>query len=262
MFLALIFILGSCIGSFLNVVIYRLPIMLKNEEYNEALDFLEDSSPRVTKRFNLSYPGSHCPQCKNNIPFWANIPIIGYFTTKTRCYHCHIHIPLRYPLVEFVTATMFLAISYLQPNLLILGFNLVFISIIICCILISYDGNPIPNSLTLTLLWLGILINTKINLAPILTISVIGAILGYLLIKIFLLILAVIKNTSSTEHSAAILAAAMGGWFGYIAMLQLLAPAIILFLCYNFVFSKFKKLNLSVLIGLFGIIYLFSTYTS
>ena len=176
-----IFIFGSCIGSFLNVVIYRLPIMIKNTEYNDALDFLENSTPRVTQKFNLSYPSSHCPQCKNTIPFWANIPIIGYFITKMRCHHCHLHIPFRYPLVELTTAAMFLGISCLQPNLFILCFDFIFISIMICCILISYDGNSIPSSLTLSLLWLGILINTKLNFAPTLAASVIGAISGHLL---------------------------------------------------------------------------------
>lgn len=279
MFFVIIFIFGSCIGSFLNVVIYRLPIIIKNNEYNDALDFLEDQAPKTIKKFNLSYPSSHCPQCKSQIPFWANIPIIGYFITKMRCHHCHLHIPFRYPLVEATTAAMFWGISYLQPNLFILSCCLILISIITCCILISYDGNHLPSSLTLPLLWIGILINTKFNFAPTLTTSVIGAISGYFLIQVFLLILALADVMSFRQslksmrlhiqkiwitgfktkniNDTAILTAAIGGCFGYIAILQIIVPATIIFLLYNLISPKLKTLNLTILIGIFGSIYLF-----
>jgi leader peptidase (prepilin peptidase) / N-methyltransferase len=257
MFFILLFICGSCIGSFLNVVIYRLPLMVKNEEYNQALDFLEDSSLQINPKFNLAYPSSHCPQCKKAIPFWANIPIIGYFITKMRCYYCKGRIPCRYPLVEFITAILFFSLGYTQPNLLILGAGLVFISIMLCAILIDVDGNTIPNTLILLLLWLGIIINTHINFAPSLTLAIVGAVSGYILPKIFLSILAVKSTRSHSHNNIILLNASIGSWFGYIAMLKILIVTIILSILYKLVFYKKNQLNYTRISASVAIIYLF-----
>lgn len=255
--LIMIFIIGSCIGSFLNVVIYRLPLMIKNEEYNLAIDFLEDTSPKITTKFNLSYPKSHCPKCKKSIPFWANIPILGYFITKMRCHYCHIHIPARYPCVEFITAGMFFTLGYIEANLLILTLGLIFISLLICIILISYDKNPIPNILTCILLWIGVLVNIKFNFAGSLILSIIGAVSGYIIIRLCCKILTTLNKNLKEENATAILAAALGSWFGYFAMLKIIIPATILFILYNLIFNKFKKLPLALFIGILGIIYLY-----
>ena len=259
LFYLVIFILGACIGSFLNVVIYRLPIMLKNQDYNDAIDFFSDitKKTKITAKFNLAYPNSHCPNCKKTIPFWANVPIIGYFFTQKRCFYCKLPISLRYPLVEFLTAAMFLVISYLQPNLLLLSFNLFFISITLCCVLISFDDNEIPSILILPLLWLGIILNIKFSLANSLIESVVGAVAGYALIKVFILILHFTQKKFKATNDGSIIAAAIGAWFGYIAILKITIPTIILFILYNLVWQKLKKIDLAVFIGIFGIIYLF-----
>ena len=101
-FWTLITLLGLVFGSFLNLVIYRLPIMLENEWKREGfikkylLPFVKEAP------FNLAFPPSHCPKCKHEIPIWCNIPIISFLILRGKCFHCKAPISIRYPLVEIL----------------------------------------------------------------------------------------------------------------------------------------------------------------
>ena len=94
-----LFILSLCIGSFLNVVIYRLPEMLAREWRRLSREYLELPPEEAQSTFNLLHPRSTCPKCQNAIPNRFNIPILGYLMLKGSCYHCQSGIPIRYPLV-------------------------------------------------------------------------------------------------------------------------------------------------------------------
>src|SRR3990167_7295360 len=103
--IALIFVFIFCamIGSFLNVVIYRYPIMLEHEWRHECLTELNLPLPENTLPFNICFPVSHCPHCKKSIPVWFNIPILSYLLLRGKCHHCKTTISLQYFLVEILT---------------------------------------------------------------------------------------------------------------------------------------------------------------
>ncbi len=136
-FVVLITVLGLIIGSFLNVVIYRLPIMLHNEWRQECRAFLEIKTPqeeKKTTRFNLAIPRSQCPHCHKLVYAWDNLPLLSYIFLRGRCRHCRHPIAWRYPLVELLSGLLALAIALKfgigWQNVICSLFSLVIVSII------------------------------------------------------------------------------------------------------------------------------------
>lgn len=168
-------ILGLIIGSFLNVVIYRLPIILKNEYKKNCLEYFGNESPTIT----LSIPRSYCPQCKNMITWWQNIPVISYILLRGKCSHCQTIIPWRYPAIEILSClttilvTLYFGIGIKTIVILLLTWGL------IAAIFIDLEHQLLPDNITLSLLWLGLLSNTA-NIFTTPTNSIIGAASGYL----------------------------------------------------------------------------------
>lgn len=174
-----IFILGATIGSFLNVVIYRYPIMLKQEWEAECMELLNQPSSASTDKFNLTTPRSHCPHCKHAIPFWLNIPLLTYIIKQGKCAFCHTKIAFRYFLVEMLTAFLSV-IVFLRYGatpqtsiLLILTWGLIALAFI------DFENQFLPDPITYTLLWLGLLVSTNhLFISP--KSAIFGAIFGYL----------------------------------------------------------------------------------
>ena len=180
LFLFLIAALSLIIGSFLNVVIYRLPIMMKNEWSQECREFLGlkiDNSN--VDNLNLCLPFSHCTQCKKSLKPWHNIPIISYLILRGKCAWCHANISMRYPFVELLCciASVYVAWRF--------GFSwqttagLLFTWIAIALIFIDLDHHLLPDQLTLLLVWSGLLF----SLIPVFANThdaIIGAVAGYL----------------------------------------------------------------------------------
>lgn len=177
---SLIFIVGLLVGSFLNVVIYRLPVMMERGWKKECTEYLaldnkeEDSSP-----FNLMLPLSRCPSCNTTIKPYQNIPVISYLFLGGKCAHCKTHISLRYPLIEtfsgLTSATVAWHFGYSIETIfaLLLTWSLIALSFI------DIDKQLLPDSITLPMLWLGLFL----SLFSIYTdthASIIGAIAGYL----------------------------------------------------------------------------------
>ncbi len=161
-------ILGLIIGSFLNVVIYRLPIILNNK-YSDT-----------SERFNLLLPPSHCPSCKALIPIWSNIPVLGYLLLSGKCIKCNHPISLRYLFVELLTGLLFTLYSYPVVNVYLLFAGLIFISFCICAIFIDYETYLLPDEITLPLIWIGLFVNLNGMISGSLFNSVVGAMTGYL----------------------------------------------------------------------------------
>ena len=218
MFLILfsLFIFGLLIGSFLNVVIYRLPIMLKTTWTQECRILLEQE-PEELDTFNLMLPRSHCPHCQQLIAAYYNIPIISYLMLKGRCAMCRHPISIRYPLIELTTGllTVFLAWYFgITPQFwasLILTYSL------ICIFMIDIDEQIIPDIITLPLLWLGLLLNTH-QLFTSLDSAVIGAIAGYSSLWLFTQLWFVIFNKIGMGHGDFKLFALFGAWVGWQAL--------------------------------------------
>jgi len=173
-------ILGLLVGSFLNVVVYRLPIMLQKSWRQECLEFLEqeDREPNADV-FNLSQPRSRCPSCNHPISAIENIPVLSYLFLRGRCRSCRTSISIRYPLVEFSTAllSILVAIQFGVSGQTLIA--LAFTWTLIALSLIDADTQLLPDSITLPLLWLALfasLFNVFIDPSSALT----GAIAGYL----------------------------------------------------------------------------------
>ena len=226
-------ILGLLVGSFLNVVVYRLPIMLQREWTEQCCEFLEienktpdpnEGSARF-ETFNLQKPDSHCPHCNHKIKPWENIPVVSYVLLGGKCSACKAAISLRYPSVEAVTGAMsgLVAASFgatwLTVALLFLTWALISLT------LIDYDHQLLPDNITLPLLWAGLLVNViNLGLGVSARDAVIGAIAGYLVLWFFYWAFKLLTGKEGMGYGDFKLLAALGAWLGW----QSLLPIIIL----------------------------------
>lgn len=180
----LVTLLGLMVGSFLNVVVYRLPIMMDREEKEWAWQVVHGEGthhPEVKQeKFNLLTPASHCPDCGHKISAWENIPVLSYVLQGGKCKGCQKKIPLRYMTVEIVTAiaSFMVALRFIDP--LPLAFALLFTWGLVALIFIDAKCQLLPDRITLPLMWLGILAAVYKGQFIGLTDSVIGAMVGYL----------------------------------------------------------------------------------
>ena len=180
LFYGVVGFVGLAFGSFLNVVIYRLPLMMESEWRQQCHEFLETTPPpEDEKPFGLALPASSCPKCGHKIRFWENIPVISYLILKGRCAGCGQGISIEYPLVEATTAILSLFIAQhfgvSWQTLLALPFTWALVALT----MIDFHKQLLPDNLTMPLLWAGI-ICAIFNLYTDLESSVIGAIAGYL----------------------------------------------------------------------------------
>jgi leader peptidase (prepilin peptidase) / N-methyltransferase len=215
-------ILGLVVGSFLNVVIYRLPKILENNWRTECSELFDCTQILPSsEKFNLSHPNSHCPHCKHEIRWFENIPIFSYLFQGGKCNHCKTPISIRYPIVEFV--------SGLLAALVVLKFGfgwalvggLIFVWTLLVLSLIDFDTQLLPDNLTLPLLWLGLCLNlfgiyTDLNSA------VIGAMIGYLSLWSVYWLFKILTGKEGMGYGDFKLFAAFGAWFGWKMLLPIL----------------------------------------
>lgn len=203
----MISLLGLCMGSFLNVVIYRLPRMLYAQWRNEAIPF------------NLIYPASHCPSCKKTISPQYNIPLISYCLLKGRCAYCRQTISLRYPLIELLTLGISLFAVYYVGLSWALLFALLFNYSLICLAMIDWEHQILPDTITLPLLWLGLLCSLfPASITHISTLSkdaILGAVIGYLSLWSFAALFKCLRGKEGMGHGDFKLFAAIGAWLGW-----------------------------------------------
>ena len=214
-FLTSNFILGLLIGSFLNVVIHRLPIMMENDWKQQCCDLLElEQDNTQEEAYNLVVPRSRCPHCHHLITALENIPIISYLFLKGKCSNCHASISIRYPLIELITALVSVIVAYIfGPNIqtifaLFLSWGLIALT------MIDFDHQLLPDDITLPLLWLGIGIN-YIGLFTNLEASVLGAILGYGSLWLVYIVFKLVTGKQGMGHGDFKLLAMFGAWLGY-----------------------------------------------
>lgn len=179
--MALVALLGLVVGSFLNVVIYRLPRMIERGEqaYARAVVGGVDPSDVPDDRFNLFYPPSACPHCGHAIRAWQNIPILSYLMQRGRCASCQGRIAPRYLLVELLTMLLSVLVVLQYPDPMQLGFALILTWALIALVFIDAETQLLPDVLTLPLMWLG-MIAGLLGLFVSLEASVIGAMVGYM----------------------------------------------------------------------------------
>ncbi|HFD12442.1 MAG TPA: prepilin peptidase [Crenotrichaceae bacterium] len=210
---------GLCVGSFLNVVIYRLPIMMERDWRQQSAEFLEirlsdNDSDSDSVTFNLSTPNSKCPACKAAIRAWQNIPVFSYIMLGGKCANCKTSISIRYPLVEFVTAVLSILIAWHFGFSLQTLFALILLWSLIALSLIDLDHQLLPDSITLPLLWLG-LFSSVFNVFTDSKSSIIGAIAGYLSLWSVYMVFKLLTGKEGMGFGDFKLLAVFGAWFGW-----------------------------------------------
>ena len=216
LYIALLTILGLLVGSFLNVVIYRLPIMLERSWQQEYRDYFGESSADTTPttRFNLMIPRSACPHCGHPISALENIPLVSWLWLRGRCRACQAPISARYPLVELLTGLATACVAWhFTPGWPLLG-ALGLTWTLIALTFIDLDKMLLPDQLTLPLLWAGLLLNLIGGLAT-LQDAVIGAIAGYLILWSLYWTFKLLTGKEGMGYGDFKLLAALGAWLGW-----------------------------------------------
>jgi len=209
----IILITGLCLGSFLNVVITRLPVMLMQRWRSEARAALElDDEP--SPRFNLAIPGSMCPRCEAPIAWHDNLPLIGWLKRRGRCAACQKPISIQYPLVEMAAGLLALAVLALHgltaESLFIYGACLMLLALAV----IDFRTQLLPDVITLPLLWAGLLF--QLLFQPfMLPNAVIGAMVGYLSLWSFYWLFKLVTGKEGMGFGDFKLLAALGAWLGW-----------------------------------------------
>ena len=186
-FYSLVFFVSLMVGSFLNVVIYRLPIMMERSWQQEYQSYFSEDDPTPNGKdssaseevFNLVKPDSTCPSCGHKIRAWENIPVISYLFLKGKCAKCKVGISVRYPLVELFTALACTFAAYQFGVTSQALWAVLFTYILVALLFIDLDKMLLPDQLTLPLLWLGLLLSTQ-HIFVGTTDAIIGAAAGYL----------------------------------------------------------------------------------
>ncbi len=216
LFLTIIFFLSLAIGSFINVVIYRLPIMLEREWKQQCLEYLEQTPElkNEAERYNLAHPASHCPSCNTQIKAWHNIPVLSFFLLKGKCSSCKSKIPLRYLTVETLTCALSIVIAWQFGLSWTLIAALIFTWYLVVITFIDIDHLILPDSLSFTLLWMGLLFSC-FNLFTDTQDAILGAIIGYSSFWIIAKLFYLVSKKEGMGYGDFKLLAAVGAWLGW-----------------------------------------------
>jgi leader peptidase (prepilin peptidase)/N-methyltransferase len=236
-FVGACFVLGLIIGSFLNVVIHRVPIMMERQWHEQCAEIERPdhaatmpAPPPVNERFNLVVPRSACPACRAPITALQNVPIVSYLFLRGRCASCGARISPRYPLVEALTGVLSAAVAWK------LGFGwpaaagMVLTWFLVALAFIDIDHQLLPDSLTFPLLWLGLLLSLFApapGMAPIpvdMRSSIIGAIAGYLSLWTVYHLFRLLTGKEGMGFGDFKLLAALGAWLGW----RMLLPTVLI----------------------------------
>lgn len=244
--LAIAFILGAVVGSFLNVVIYRLPKILDQRWTADCRSFLEikpDPSATEEKKVSLLWPSSSCPKCKNKIRPWHNIPILGFLLLRGQCKDCSEPISPRYPIVELITALLSLVIIW-KFGATLEGLAALCITwSLIALTGIDFDEHLLPDSITLPLMWAGLIANS-FGLFTDLPSALWGAILGYMSLWSVYWVFKLVTGKEGMGFGDFKLLAALGAWLGwsYLPTIILMSSLVgLVFALLFMIFSGNKK---------------------
>lgn len=205
------------VGSFLNVLIHRLPIMLERSWQQEYQDYFADENAEPAapqKPYNLFLPRSACPHCGHHITALENIPLISWLVLKGRCSECKQPISARYPFVELLTALASITVGIYFPPSWALAGALLLTWVLLALTFIDLDKMLLPDQLTLPLLWLGLLLNLSQQFVP-LADAVIGAIAGYMVLWTLYWVFKLLTGKEGMGYGDFKLLAALGAWLGW-----------------------------------------------
>ncbi len=217
-------LLGLLIGSFLNVVIYRLPIMLEAQWQAECAE-LAGKEAAATDRFNLMVPRSRCQKCGHQIRWYENIPIVSYLFLGGKCSACKTRISLRYPLVELATGALFFYCAWswgASPTALVWSG---FAAALVALALIDWDTTLLPDDMTLPLLWAGLIAAALQWTSVALSAAVWGVVAGYASLWLVYWAFKLVTGKEGMGFGDFKLFAALGAWFGWQALVPIILMA-------------------------------------
>lgn len=223
-FIGAIGLLGLLVGSFLNVLILRLPAMMNAQWKEQCQEFLNcrctepsteaSSTENTPGTFNLAFPASRCPQCHASLSAWENIPVLSYVLLRGHCHHCGVKISWRYPLIEACTALLSAYMAYHFGFSWHCAAALILLWTLISLSVIDLDHQLLPDDLTLPLLWLGLVLN-YFNLFTDLHSAVLGAVVGYLSLWSVYWLFKLVTGKEGMGYGDFKLLALFGAWFGW-----------------------------------------------
>jgi leader peptidase (prepilin peptidase)/N-methyltransferase len=241
---AILILLSLCIGSFINVVIYRLPLMLKTMWNQQCYEHLSIAPSHVLdaepKPLNLIAPRSFCPHCKQQIPWWHNIPLLSFMLLRGKCAHCKSRISWRYPLVELFTMLLSIIVVIYFGWLLQTVYALIFTYLLFALTCIDLDTQLLPDQLTFPLLWIGLLANTSHTFVSAGD-AIFGALIGYLTLYLFAKLFFVFSKKEGMGEGDMKLLAALGAWFGYQALPFIIIVASLFGSLIGFIWLRYSK---------------------
>jgi leader peptidase (prepilin peptidase) / N-methyltransferase len=218
-----LFLLGLCVGSFLNVVVHRLPQAMERNwklESAEMLGVSVDAGEAIT----LSRPRSRCPGCGHQIAWFENIPVLSYVWLKGKCTACKVHISLRYPFIELLTAGLFAAVGWrfgAQPVALLWC---AMVAVLVALAGIDWDTTLLPDQLNQPLLWAGLLASSLGWTLPLST-ALWGAVVGYLSLWSVFWLFKLTTGKEGMGYGDFKLLAALGAWLGWQMVLPIVLGA-------------------------------------
>lgn len=252
---------GACVGSFLNMLCYRLPKMIEQQWLADCACILKQSPP-VKPKLNLWYPRSLCPNCGSSISWWANIPILSFLFLRGRCADCNNSISLRYFFLE-LCSTGFTIAAYAQCGFgEKLFFVLGFIYTILAISVIDIESLLLPDSLSLGLLWLGLLAN-RTGIFTSLNDAVLAVVSAYLGLGFFLKIFSWIRGREGMGQGDVKLFAALGAWFGLYSLGSIILLASLIGIVFGVVWLAMTRqgrdtpLPFGPALGIAGLVHLF-----
>jgi leader peptidase (prepilin peptidase)/N-methyltransferase len=212
-------LLGLMVGSFLNVVVHRLPLML--EAQWRSCTETQDQEAKAPQPFNLAVPRSHCPKCQHRLTWHHNIPVLSFVILRARCAHCKSPISWRYPAIELLTAVFFVW-AFARYGW---GFQALawagFASALIALAAIDADTRLLPDAITQPLVWAGLLAASWGLTGLSLTDALWGAVLGYLFLWLVFWVFKFLTGKDGMGQGDFKLLAALGAWLGWPALLSL-----------------------------------------
>ena len=218
-------LVGLLIGSFLNVVVYRLPRMMEAQWKAECAELSGQPVQTESPKFNLMVPRSRCQQCGHQIRWFENIPVLSYVFLRGTCASCNAGISLRYPLVELATGVLFAYCAWTwgmsMTALVWCGFG----ACVLTLGLIDWDTTLLPDDLTLPLLWAGLIASTLQWTSVALPAALWGAVAGYLSLWLIYWAFKLLTGKEGMGYGDFKLFAALGAWFGWQALVPMILMA-------------------------------------
>lgn len=215
---SLIALLGLFVGSFLNVVIYRLPLRLQHEWQSECKEFLgtdvSSSDSSETPPENIFTSRSHCPHCSHLITALENIPVLSYLILRGKCSECSEHISVRYPVVEILTAVLSGITAWSFGFTAALPFVLILVWSLVALSFIDFDHKLLPDKLVYPILWLGLLVNSQNILTDIYS-ALYGAVAGYLVLWFVYQAFKLLTGKEGMGYGDFKLLSLIGAWLGW-----------------------------------------------